>query len=472
MSKNQLSFSENAINYSWQQLALRAGANFSIHNQQAYVNDIPLFYGYSKAKSYIGKKIIVIPCKDEDWHNLIQKDNHTIDWALPSQIFPVKDIKYSNTIPIIFYGNDNKTDTLVEYRDDALIFYVDIVATVFFMLSRWEETLSSIKEDIHGRFPASASVAYKQGFLNIPIVDLYGLIFKEWLSMITHRQVSSSSEFTINLTHDIDWISRFASLSHFLRVTISEFIKKKSILGILKQIRYLYIQTIQPTDDDFFRSINNLAELSEAQGIKSKFYFMAVERNQFQQGYNPASVLLKNGMNNLQDRGHEIGIHPGYTSFKNVEKLISEKETMEQVINKNILGGRQHFLRFQVPHTWRHWEQAGLMYDSTMGYADHEGFRCGTSYPYHPFDIDKDETMRILEIPLIVMDTTLRIYRKLSPEQAKVKILELANICRNFGGHFTLLWHNTSLVDEWAEWGQMYQEVLVELSRMKKVNRQ
>ena len=36
-------------------------------------------------------------------------------------------------------------------------------------------------------------------------------------------------------------------------------------------------------------------------------------------------------------------------------------------------GGRQHFLRWTNPETWRNWEAAGLDYDSTLAYADAVG---------------------------------------------------------------------------------------------------
>ena len=47
---------------------------------------------------------------------------------------------------------------------------------------------------------------------------------------------------------------------------------------------------------------------------------------------------------------------------------------------------RQHYLRWRAPTTWQNWEDAGLDYDSTVGYADHVGFRAGTCYEYPIFN--------------------------------------------------------------------------------------
>jgi hypothetical protein len=101
-----------------------------------------------------------------------------------------------------------------------------------------------------------------------------------------------------------------------------------------------------------------------------------------------------------------------------------------------------------------------------MGYADHEGFRCGTCYPFRPFDIEQNREMKIKEVPLIVMDQTLRRYRKLSPDQAEERIMQLATRCKRVGGTFTLLWHNSSLVGEWQTWEGTYRRVAKNLASM------
>jgi hypothetical protein len=138
---------------------------------------------------------------------------------------------------------------------------------------------------------------------------------------------------------------------------------------------------------------------------------------------------------------------------------------MDTLLGKTNYGGRQHFLRFQVPDTWRHWEQVGLSYDATLGYADHEGFRCGTCHPFRPFDVEQNRELDLWEVPLIVMDGTLHNYRQLTPEQGEARILELAHRCQQVEGTFTLLWHNSSLSGDWLPWSKVYRRVIRELAK-------
>ena len=83
-------------------------------------------------------------------------------------------------------------------------------------------------------------------------------------------------------------------------------------------------------------------------------------------------------------------------------------------------GGRQHYLRFAVPETWRHYASAGLSYDATLAHADQPGFRCGTCYDFPVYDLEQRCPLPLRERPLTVMELTLLDgeYLGLAAEQA------------------------------------------------------
>jgi len=221
--------------------------------------------------------------------------------------------------------------------------------------------------------------------------------------------------------------------------------------------------SIFPHQNSDLRGIYRLAEYSWQYQIDSAFYFKASPISSFDSGYNPAASLLKPAIDQLKSYGFEIGFHPGYNTFNNQCIFLQEKKHLENALDTTLRGGRQHYLRFQVPNTWRLWESAKLEYDSTLGYADYEGFRAGTCHPFHPFDIEQNRELNLLEIPLIVMEGTLKQYRKLSPEQSYQHIMALAQRCKQVEGTFTLLWHNSSLNGEWQLWAKMYKRILKKL---------
>ena len=107
-----------------------------------------------------------------------------------------------------------------------------------------------------------------------------------------------------------------------------------------------------------------------------------------------------------------------------------------------------HFLRWQHPITLYGWEKANMHYDSTMGYADHAGFRCGTCHEYTAFDPLGDREIDLRIQPLIAMEHTVisKNYMGLGlGEEAFNKFIKLKNTCKIFSGTFSLLWHNNQL---------------------------
>lgn len=105
-----------------------------------------------------------------------------------------------------------------------------------------------------------------------------------------------------------------------------------------------------------------------------------------------------------------------------------------------------HYLRWEQPTTMRAWDNAGMTYDSTLGYADRPGFRCGTSHEYPAFDPTAQEQLSLRIRPLVVMECTVidRIYLGLGvTDAAEDKINLLKRRCKQVGGQFGFLWHNS-----------------------------
>ena len=63
---------------------------------------------------------------------------------------------------------------------DKSVLPYDIFAASFYLLSRYEEYLPHVKDE-YGRFTAEESLAYKNGFLEFPVVDIWAYRFKSSL---------------------------------------------------------------------------------------------------------------------------------------------------------------------------------------------------------------------------------------------------------------------------------------------------
>jgi len=112
---------------------------------------------------------------------------------------------------------------------------------------------------------------------------------------------------------------------------------------------------------------------------------------------------------------------------------------LEKTVGQEITEGRGHYLRFEVPTTWQIWEDNGLSVDSTCGYADKEGYRCGTGSEFSVFNILSREKLKLKERALIVMDCSLFDYQSMTYREAESVINKL----RKNTSITTILWHNS-----------------------------
>ena len=456
-----LPLSHNAREYTCAELFRRAGieplGDSAPHPRIRYGDPVHVKPG--------GADIIVVPCGNDAVERLLSLSPNGLDAVPVSTLMPGGNIPgLSTSLPVLFWGvgRDSTRSPFVERRGDgAVVFNADIFAGSFFMLSRWEEYIGKVRDD-HDRFPATASVAFRQSFLDRPIVDEYAVILAEWLKVPFPRWKGHSRKLSIELSHDIDVIQSFGTPLAGLRKAIDLALMKRQPWDAARTLA----QIVGLREKSSISKIYHLANLSSEHHFPSVFNFMAAAPTQWDDGYSLSDPLVRTVIQTLSAEGFEIGFHPSYRTMDNPALLAREKEHFDAVVGPGKHGVRQHYLRFRVPATWRNLEKLGFAYDSTLGFADHEGFRAGTCRRFRPFDVELDRTLDLWEVPLIVMDATLHRYRGLTPVQGKERILELAKRCMSVGGTLTLLWHNSSFSDSWKPWGQMYAEVLKDLSGM------
>ncbi len=238
-------------------------------------------------------------------------------------------------------------------------------------------------------------------------------------------------EFAIALTHDADRIE--APISH-LRSVKERFTEKDYALAIENR-KNLYL------------NIEGMVGIERTHGFKSSFYFLLDEYE---------ITPLTETLSRLRSDGWEMGLHGGLRSSEDIGKMRAEIGLFANLFGTKPEGIREHYLKFDPKVTWRIMEELGLSYDTTWGFNDRPGFKAGLSLPFHPPDPDW-EMMNILEIPLILMDTSLWGYMHLSEEEGLKMIEKVMAIASSRGGLFTLLWHQEALL---MRGGRIYPEIL------------
>lgn len=160
---------------------------------------------------------------------------------------------------------------------------------------------------------------------------------------------------------------------------------------------------------------------------------------------NACKRLLKN----LKSTGANFGYHSSYEAGIYPDLMGNELKTLELVAGEKIRYDRNHYLSSREPRDFRKLIEIGITDDFTMGYADIAGFRLGTSRCVQWIDPERMELTDLRLHPLIIMECTLTAdtYMGLSAEDAFEYASKLILRTYKHNGDLTLLWHNTSLID-------------------------
>ena len=369
------------------------------------------------------------------------------------QFAPVKDIP-------VLYGD---SEVMIEQKDGASVRIqcgIDIFASAYFMLSRWEEYVSTEKDHLH-RSSARSSFAYEHQFLSRPVVNEYNELLWNMIIYADHQQSRRKREFSALLTHDVDFVLRWYNVFNIIKALMGDLLKRRSLKAFFSNTQD-FILTKLGIRKDPFNTYDYLMTLSEQRGLQSHFFFMSFKKQKQLFNYRLTHPFVRKLMWEIDDRKHMIGFHPDFNSFRNPGQWKREHQRLDAIAPQKIKCGRQHYLQFEVPGTWQLWEDMGMEWDSSLTYDDEPGFRTGTCYNYSVYNFLTRKKLNLIEKPLIIMDKSLVFHhQELDQEGLLGMARDLIDQVKKYNGEFVILWHNNCFnAREWEPYKGLYPSIL------------
>ena len=334
----------------------------------------------------------------------------------------------------------------------------DIFAAGFYLISRYEEYLPHV-QDFHERFPAEESIAFKNGFLEQPVIDVWALKFLEALKEKFPNYEYKSKSFELISTIDVD--NAFAYKHKGIVRTIGGFLKDIVSFRFLNfWNRSLAILNIK---QDPFNTFPELLSIKKEHQVKTLFFFLLGDYTTYDKNISATNSKFQSLIKSVGDYA-KIGMHPSYFSYKDLDKIKKEKQRLENITNTPIKFSRQHYLRLSIPETYQYLIDLDIEEDYTMGYAKRVGFRASTCTPFYFYDLDFEIQTPLKIIPFALMDVTLRNAMDLNNKESLAKILELKNTVKGVNGTFVSLFHNETLseTNDWEGWSEIYRKMVVD----------
>ena len=335
-------------------------------------------------------------------------------------------------------------------------FPFDIFSATFYLLSRYEEYLPHSKDE-YGRYDYQQSLSSTSGFLKIPLVNKWLEFFADYIqSKFAGFQIKKKA-FHFFPTYDMD-IAFEWRYKGFIRNTgqLLTLLMRQDYKKITQAFKILDGKIKDPFDNfDYFDKLHEELNLHPA------YFFLVSKKNtKYDKNISPSRNEMKALIQWLA-RKNDIGIHPSYYASQDEKILKEEKFLLEEIAGITIQKSRQHYLRFNLPGTYRQLADAGIKGEFSMGYGAINGFRASYTDSFYWYDIEREEKTNLIVHPFCYMDSNIIFHQKLTPEESFEELMYFYNACKNVNGTFIVIMHNHLMSSYDLEWRDAYEQFLL-----------
>ena len=333
----------------------------------------------------------------------------------------------------------------------------DIFSASFYLVSRYEEYLPHLKDN-HGRFRADNSEAMRMDFIQKPLVNIWAGFIAEIITQKYPDIQLKKQVYKFIPTIDIDsaYIYKYKGFTRtaggFLRS-----LRQKNIEEIREKIAVIIGKKKDPYDTYDFQM-----SLWKKYKLHPLYFILYSQYGPYDRNLPLNSRHFKTLIRSLADYAG-VGIHPSYGSNSDSQQLRTEIELLGKVLRREITISRQHFLKLDLPVTYRNLLNNDITDDYTMGYPEVAGFRASICSPFRFYDLDLETETNLTIHPFAIMDGTLVDYMKLNTTKALQLAQQLVDQVKNVNGTFILLLHNQTFLEgkNWSDWRNTFIKIIL-----------
>jgi len=388
-----------------------------------------------------------VPCKINYSYHRISGDEiwiHSHALLFETAVHPVKVECFQHHTYIAFFKTQGDTG-------------FDLLAGTFYLISRYEEYLP-FKKDAYGRYPHQSSLAFREGFLHLPLVNIWLEDFRDLLKTKNNRFSTINKQFAFVPTYDIDMA--WSYLNKGFKRNGAAFIR----LLVLGKWRSLSrrIRVLRGKRQDPFDTYDWLDELHSQYNLKPIYFFLvALQKGKHDKNIDVENTAFRQLIQRLASQ-YQLALHPSWASGNAPALLSREKKWLEQLVQQPVNTSRQHFIRFNLPVTFRSLLSAGIINDYSMGYGNCNGFRASIATAFYWYDLKYEECTSLVLHPFCFMEATAYYEQKLTAEEALQEMVQYYKGIKAVHGTMVTIWHNSFLGvdDECKGWKDAYLQLV------------
>jgi hypothetical protein len=333
----------------------------------------------------------------------------------------------------------------------------DIFSAAFYLISRYEEYLS-FEPDTYGRFPHQASLAFKENFLDAPLINYWLEDFKNALRLKFPELIFRNKDFKFIPSYDIDIAYSYKYKG--LKRNLGGFCKS------LLQGQWAYLldrwDVLFNKKKDPFDSYEWLDSLHLYCRTRA-YYFFLLSKNPvgFDRNISPEKLEMRS-LIAYHAGGYTVGIHPSWQSGDEEAVLMEEVDELAAITGVSVKYSRQHYIRMYFPLTYRRLIDVGIDKDFSMGYGSANGFRASIASSFYWYDLKAEKKTSLMIFPFCFMDSNAFYEDSLRPQAAFSELMNYYRKIKEVNGLMVTIWHNNFFGTDplFAGWKEVYEVFL------------
>ncbi len=428
------------------------------------------YYRYSSAQIhvYYGEKA------DERYPVHIYHNPQANTFFSKKEMYPNDEFRFQKYNEVMLPFLFSSAGEIFEIGERCICISKDIISSAFYFLTCWQEYASGQKLSPENRYDFQESHQKFWDFADIPVVDYYVDMLDRAFSMRIPEfsgkpRWPENKDFCMTLSHDVDYWNYWTpeEIKRMNRYNLGRFTKQP--------LKSMYKMLFHNLDKRLFynptRRHSRVIAFEHKHSVQSTSFLLAMEDNPDPRKNYVVDPEYRTEIQNFYTLLNQTGaeLHASPEAAFSLEQLDKELGLLREM-GFHPIGSRSHRLAFSFQETFAILEKAGILYDSTLGYWEHAGYRAGISFPFKPFNLSENRPFNILEIPMHVMDVSLfsPIAMNQNFESGRRWLLNRIKHTRKQKGHLSLLWHYRTFDNiDYPGWGNLYKESIL---RAKKNN--
>ena len=334
----------------------------------------------------------------------------------------------------------------------------DLFAGIFYLLSRYEEYLHHHGKVAHSSFSYKDSIAFKEEFLSLPLVNIWLEDFRLFLEQKFPDIELKKDSFRFLPTYNISTAWRYLHKG-FNKSAIEIF---SAIFNGQWKKASEHIKVLRGKMQDPFDAFEWMQQVNETYNLHPIYFFLLAAEGTKQDTNTSIQIPQFQQLIKWVSEKNKMGLHPSCASGDAPPLLHHEKRFLEGLTDQTITASRQHMGRMTLPRTFHQLIEAGIKEEYSMGYNDINGFRASVATPFYFYDLDMEEQTSLLVYPFCFMDAATLHQKNNTPEKAFEELMGFYNIIKEVNGTMVTVWHNTFLgaAEEMSEWKTAYENFL------------